>query len=146
MTQHDYKPEKMPADPQAILDYVVPKLWEQGPSQEAGSCVYRSPEGKRCALGLLLPDSAYQDRFDAMYEDAANIRDAVLNKIADYNKWTMNELRDLHEFFLDLQEVHDEAAIAGQAFHAVFRDKIEDLTKSRNLKDPLDSDNHDEGA
>ncbi len=48
-------------DHQAIFDFVVQKIWEQGgPARSGSSCLYRHPNGRKCALGWLIPDDEYR--------------------------------------------------------------------------------------
>lgn len=62
MEQITYKTESK----QAILNFVVGKLLEQGgPSLAGAQCVYRAPvTGRKCAFGWLIPDDEYNERME----------------------------------------------------------------------------------
>lgn len=53
-------------DHQTIFDTVVRHLGKQGgPAvDESGICSYRAPDGKKCAVGCLLPDEMYRTSMD----------------------------------------------------------------------------------
>ncbi|MFN9029662.1 MAG: hypothetical protein ACK54C_01980 [Betaproteobacteria bacterium] len=45
---------------QDVFDTVLNHLRKQGPAtDDRGECVYRTAEGKRCAVGVLIPDDMY---------------------------------------------------------------------------------------
>jgi hypothetical protein len=51
---------------QEIFDKVAAHLIKQGrQSALGGGCVYRGPDNTSCAIGCLIPDSAYDPLFDA---------------------------------------------------------------------------------
>jgi hypothetical protein len=51
---------------QQVFDYVVEKLREQGCQSisEGGNCLYRGPNGLKCAAGHLIPDDKYDERME----------------------------------------------------------------------------------
>lgn len=51
---------------QTIFDTVVRHLWAQGKqaADDNGSCLYRGPNGTKCAVGILIPDDKYLPRMD----------------------------------------------------------------------------------
>lgn len=63
----------MMIDPQETFDTVARHLFKQGkqairqpPKQETekGICLYRGPNGTKCAAGCLIPDSEYKASFE----------------------------------------------------------------------------------
>ena len=50
---------------QEVFDKVVTALREQGcKSMDDGACVYRSKDGRKCAVGHLIPDELYHERME----------------------------------------------------------------------------------
>jgi hypothetical protein len=80
-------------------------------SRTAAGCAYRAHDGKRCALGYLIPDSIYHPKFEGLgpcklpqeffdYIGAQKSEDSQINVA----KW----MPTLDEYFLiRLQAVHD---------------------------------------
>src|SRR5687768_12272381 len=58
--------ERKQMDRQTIFDTVVRHLGQQGAPavDEFHNCVYRAPDGKKCAVGCLIPDELYQRGMD----------------------------------------------------------------------------------
>ena len=53
---------------QQVFDYVVEQLYKQGvPCVENGTdrCMYRGPNGLKCAAGILIPDEIYNKEWDS---------------------------------------------------------------------------------
>jgi hypothetical protein len=52
--------------PQKIFDKVAKHLFTQGkramldPTRESGQCMYRGPDGSKCAVGVLIPNKLYR--------------------------------------------------------------------------------------
>ena len=87
---------------QEIFDKVVRALIEQGrPSVDpiTGFCLYRGPDGVKCAAGFLIPDERYQ----AIFEDQDIYSLADWGAFDDYDA-------DLMDLFQSLQHAHDNAA------------------------------------
>jgi hypothetical protein len=64
-----------------------------GSFSSAPRCKYRASDGGMCAVGVLMPDSKYEERFEGM---------GVLNIIHKFPEW-MGQT----SFLADLQEAHD---------------------------------------
>ena len=48
--------------PQEIFDTVARHLFAQGKqSRDPVSCLYRGPDGTKCAVGVLIPDATYDE-------------------------------------------------------------------------------------
>ena len=90
---------------QETFDFVATKLIEQGvPSMQPGSCLYRGPNGTKCAAGHLIPDEFYlESDFEYNTADQGLVRRVLADLGYDV------------PFVRDLQRAHDQAA-AGKAF------------------------------
>lgn len=69
-------------------------------SPEASRCLYRAPDGCKCAIGALIPDDLYQPEMD---EGATSI-DSVLDRFptiqtlfVDVNPFLLSDLQDIHD-------------------------------------------------
>jgi hypothetical protein len=50
---------------QEVFDTIAVGLMKQGkPSKRRGDCLYRGPDGLKCAAGILLPDEFYSEDFE----------------------------------------------------------------------------------
>ncbi|MGQ7794435.1 hypothetical protein ACUN0C_18675 [Faunimonas sp. B44] len=49
---------------QEAFDTVVRHLFKQGKQAKFGGCVYRGPEGTKCAVGCLIPDELYSPKLE----------------------------------------------------------------------------------
>jgi hypothetical protein len=87
---------------QELFDFVARTLIKQGgPSLIDGRCAYRSPEGRRCAAGILVPEGI--DLVEGMTIDEA----MTLDEFADEPHLAL--IRDNLEMVRRLQFVHDMA-------------------------------------
>ena len=108
------------------------KIWSHfithnnGPSiEEHGMCLYRSPNGNRCAVGLLLPDSEY----DPSYEGRSI-------HLIPYFK---NLSEEDSEFLVDLQRCHDRAATSYRSdFSDFMRKFLTEVAEDYRLETPND--------
>ncbi len=96
---------------QIVLDTVVAHLIKQGkraygpvplrlsnPLNNADGCMYRAPDGCRCAVGVLIPDELYEARFEGeAIRMMLNMSEDLRTHFVDVD---VNLLRDL-------QVVHD---------------------------------------
>lgn len=100
-------------DLQQVLDYVVLHLRRQNrPSTENGGehCAYRSDTADpplSCAVGCLIPDSAYDDTLEENAADARCVMDAVLSGRDDVSDLPREHRRKLERLLEALQAVHD---------------------------------------
>jgi hypothetical protein len=82
---------------QAIFDTVARHLFTQGcQATKDDSCLYRGPNGTKCAVGILIPDSAYTE--DMEFQSAESI-------INDYDE--LEFLKPFRSLLTSLQYVHD---------------------------------------
>lgn len=68
---------------QQVFDLVVTHLLTQGRRAEdvAGGCMYRAPEGMKCAVGFLLPDSEYRPEMEGEAAGSGSYITPVLQRI-----------------------------------------------------------------
>ena len=89
-------------DKQAILDRVIAFLHAQGgPGRQHNGCFYRTDDGRRSALGCLIPDEVYSD--DLEDRDPADLPRRVFDALDA-------ESDDEIAFLIALETAHDEAA------------------------------------
>ena len=71
--------------------------------EDESSCVYRSPEGRKCAVGSVIPDSEYQSLMDGN-DGLGSTQAEALSKVLD----AVPSLKDVdREFLLEAQQAHD---------------------------------------
>jgi hypothetical protein len=89
---------------QEVFDIVVNHLFTQGRPAYDGvqNCMYRAPDGLRCAVGVLIPGDLYDKEFEG---DTA---DCVIQKLFDKE---LADWREHKRLLLALQEVHDECFV-----------------------------------
>lgn len=91
---------------QGLFDLIVSKVLEQGmPSaDEGGYCMYRGIEGRKCAIGHLIPDDIYDSKMEGSF-------DTLKNYLKYRSDNTSNELYlillDHGVLLSDLQNAHD---------------------------------------
>jgi len=89
--------------PQEIFDTVATHLFNQGKqSYDNHKCLYRGPNGTKCAVGCLLPDRYYQESMDWGW-GGMNVR-ALIERNYKVPTWFKPNV-DLLYF---LQLVHDD--------------------------------------
>lgn len=92
-------------DKQTIFDTVVRHLGRQGhPAMNgAGRCVYRAPDGSKCAVGCLIPDELYRPEMDTGSECGSSFGVGSLDeyfKLPDYfapNGGLLSVLQNSHD-------------------------------------------------
>lgn len=91
---------------QEIFDYVITQLRKQkvrSYNAKDYQCMYRMKNGLKCAIGHLIPDNKYDQKFDKKeYTVSALIEyfnnDKELNKIFNLeNKWFLISLQIYHD-------------------------------------------------
>lgn len=90
------------ATKQETFDTVVAHLRSQGAksaSEDGRSCLYRGPNGLKCAVGALISDDDYSADMESWPANWSNVADVI---------------RDTHDIGLccDLQTVHDDIAVS----------------------------------
>lgn len=88
---------------QEIFDTVAKHLFKQGcrsievDDEDDAACLYRGPERKMCAIGVLIPDELYTSRLEYI-----NIA-FIINNNLGIPAWMRNHMNLLQR----LQQVHD---------------------------------------
>lgn len=86
---------------QEIFDQVVAHLGRQRArsiDHDTGLCLYRGPDGLKCAVGCLITDAEYTSEMDTLGSDVRDLQDGGL---------LPERLRDDVGLLSYLQEVHD---------------------------------------
>ncbi len=116
-----------------MLRYAVQAVIEQGrPSihptsdNQSSLCLYRGPEGAKCAVGHLLPDSEYRDVMEGHPVYSRNVAHALIRVYP----WMLNySARMLEGPLAALQSYHDGAATITDnpgAFVRLFKKRVRD--------------------
>jgi len=90
---------------QEIFDAVAVHLFKQGErAMNNGTCVYRSKDGLKCAVGALIPDGLYSSAMDMDLEGAGTGVSPLLERFGNILPvW----FRDHCKLLMNLQDVHD---------------------------------------
>ena len=85
---------------QEVFDIVVNHLFTQGRPAYDGiqGCMYRTHDGLRCAVGVLIPDDLYDKAFEGSQSDF------VIQELFDADLADWREHKDL---LMRLQGIHD---------------------------------------
>ena len=86
-------------------------------------CLYRGPDGLRCAVGTLIPDAEYQEMFDTDGAVLAEVQ-ACVPSLAGVSTRLLS----------DLQNIHDQLSLSS------WRDGFRLVAMDFGLTWPLDSD------
>jgi len=125
-------------DAQKMFDISTVHMIRQGERavDESGACKYRTANGLKCAVGVLIPDAEYSkwmDRAGSLHEV---IRTAHRNNLMTPTIQLMHEHRLL---LTSLQEAHDYAALWEDGMVALVHN-LRDTAASFNLNcDALDA-------
>lgn len=89
---------------QEIFDTVTVHLFTQGKrATENETCMYRTPEGLKCAVGVLIPDDLYHPSMDKASGNGTAIQELVRWNQFKFPEWFIDNLCLLSQ----LQYVHD---------------------------------------
>ncbi len=96
---------------QEIFDTVARHLLTQKAEsfleQKMGACAYRGGKGRKCAIGCLIPDEAYDPKMEGLAVDIL---------IKNYPAAIPNA-RGNAQFLIDLQRIHDANLVDDWAHH-----------------------------
>lgn len=134
---------------QDVFDYVVRKLYEQAAFSvdKNGDCRYRSPNGNRCAIGYLVPNSVYSfsmENLDAdmLYHLIANdsivIAKVYRQRFMDFLEKYNNDgfLQKMQEELHDVFYAKFSNSITKEAFRREFMIRVKKFAKENKLKVP----------
>lgn len=87
--------------PQELINKVYSHLIKQGgPSQNNGSCAYRAPDGRQCAIGCLIPDELYSPEMEhnslGVLLEISNFH---LPKFMQENQNLLQALQNIHDLY-----------------------------------------------
>ena len=94
---------------QEMYDLMMAHLRNQKVRSETKSgCMYRGPNGLKCAIGALIPDSMYNEKMEGrspefLYENFKKLR--IRKKDIDF----LNDMQELHDTFLGSDRFEIEA-------------------------------------
>ena len=86
---------------QEAFHAMVQHLREQGMRSETGSsvCVYRHPDGLRCAIGAIIPDELYAEDFEGRTVDALLRETPALQALLqNVDRKVLADMQDIHDF------------------------------------------------
>lgn len=83
---------------QETFDRVVQHLRQQAAKAEDsnGGCMYRTPDGKRCAVGALIPDELYRPAFEGFRIGGENPVTALMEHLG-HSLPLLRDLQRLHD-------------------------------------------------
>lgn len=115
---------------QGIVDHVSAAIVEQGaPSQKAsGMCMYRGPNGRKCAAGHLIPDELYHEGLES-----------IGWRTMDEEFYKACGLQHHSSMIWELQRCHDVAASSEQSndyFIELFQESVIKLCRKFHLNIP----------
>lgn len=112
---------------QEIFDKVYTELFKQGvPSVDPyGTCLYRGPNGTKCAVGHLIPDELYDEKMNKLGVDS--LPDSVLQYIGANSENSFGVLSLLRY----LQDVHDMALTVS---FALWHEEMQRVAKEYKLE------------
>ena len=129
---------------QDIFDFVAAHLMTQGVVSEDqnGQCVYRSPDGLKCAIGCLIPDDAYRGNLEGREGNHPIVLGALgFNMPENYCRsgsfpigFSKSDV-DRINLLLALQQVHDDEGRRSQSDGHVpnFKPALVELARDFNL-------------
>ena len=90
-------------DRQELLDATSRHLLTQARRaisvHDADSCMYRTGDGLKCAIGALIPDERYYPKLENQGVDSKDVLEAL--------GWSQDEITDLKGMAERLQNIHD---------------------------------------
>ena len=116
---------------QAFLDKIVPLVVKQGKRSvdERGKCLYRGPNGLKCAIGFAIPDDRYDPNMDGNY-----VASVVLQL---WRGVVVEGLQADDAAFADaVQSAHDKASGEGRAFITDFMERVRKVAERFGLTVP----------
>ena len=90
---------------QLIFDTAVNGIRKQGKRSvdDIGRCMYRGPNGCKCAVGHMIPD----DKYDSFIENLPAAHPSVLQRIDKKFEISDDQTPDERTFLKELQQCHD---------------------------------------
>lgn len=112
--------------PQQIFDTIAVGLIEQGmrSSDESGNCLYRGPNGLKCAAGMILPDDCRPQDYEGygfretlwqMQGEGLSVPEYVRNNVPLIS--TLQTVHDNPESWENLTVLADKLTTVAESFH-----------------------------
>ena len=124
---------------QALYDFIVIEVLKQGrPSMTPSgrNCAYFGTDGAKCAVGHLIPPSAYRVMMEGLHVAHDEVWKAVTKHPLVKAAIKANGEDDVEEFLWFMQQAHDQAAYEernGVPFMAGFLDRSRGVGKELKL-------------
>lgn len=90
-----------------IFDRVKTHLLAQGRRATDGTigpCMYRAPDGARCAVGCLISDEAYRPGFEGLGAETRSVLEALrisgVDATEEETQWMLIELQKMHDGYM----------------------------------------------
>lgn len=120
-----------------VWNHFIVKKGKASFSSEMKQCLYRGPNGAKCAIGVLIPDSVYEPKM----EKFGNLSGLIM--LSDkFQNWAKKDLDKSvtefnYEFLFKLQLAHDELAVKNltdKEFTGRYKEKLLDIAHMFKLK------------
>ena len=111
---------------QEFFDKTLAHLKQQGvPSARGASCLYRGPEGTRCAIGFHIPDDMYNLRMEGAgvsnllqnYPELRHLFKGVSDEL-------MIELQGLHDNYLGTSYFEERVEKIAARYHLAYKETV----------------------
>lgn len=125
-----------PTNKNEVFDFVLKNIIKQGgPSLDifTWECMYRGSNGRKCAVGILIPDEDFDPNFEGLkpWIDMTHIETPIPENRLILINYLKSKNYDL-KFLRDLQLIHDECSdIDDFNFH--YANKMIEYAKNHNI-------------
>jgi hypothetical protein len=109
---------------QEIFDTVAIHLIKQGKKSvgDDGNCLYRGPEGLKCAVGCLIPDEVYRPEMESR---------SVISLFKNFSE--LKFLQPFEALLRNIQNAHDESSGKGQIWTITVLQRLRKIAEKYNL-------------
>jgi len=97
------------------------------PWSPSGQCLYRGPDGKKCAAGLLIPDELYNPKMEGAVASTTLTPDLLPEHMTMY---------DIDR----IQAIHDNSSVSDEWNHKAFVQKLNNNSSFSSLTDLVDTE------
>ena len=94
----------------AVIDTVTEHLLKQNARSKdpaIAQCLYRGPNGLKCAVGILISDAAYKSNINLLPVYSESVQDAL-----EESGYPVRDDYNLLKLLSDLQDLHDRKEVA----------------------------------
>jgi hypothetical protein len=115
---------------QEIVNFVAEKLRAQnGSSTSHCGCAYRGENGRRCAVGWLIPDELYKPFMENEVVTQPIVRDVLKQLVSD----------EQIKLLIDLQDAHDSIDDVHGSFISQFNNNLQYICERHDLQYPAET-------